>query len=129
MKAVYDRQIQRTIDFMRPPAKLAVARDFQAKGLISEAYLEDLINLQASTDPTAPKSSTTLFQAFRTVSSAEDIDMHDATEKPTSGSATLRHQDSSNDHQPPSLMDISAVATLTIAYTSSAGDDKPATSH
>ncbi|CEP10130.1 hypothetical protein, partial, partial [Parasitella parasitica] len=64
MKAIYDRQIQRTIDFLRPPVKLAVARDFQRKGLISDTYLEDLINLHASTDPTAPKSSSTL-QAFR----------------------------------------------------------------
>lgn len=31
MQPIFDKQINRTLDFLRPPVKLAVARDFQKK--------------------------------------------------------------------------------------------------
>lgn len=55
MQMIFDKQINRTLDFLRPPVKLAVARDFQKKGWITSSYLEDLLHLHANT-PSHPNS-------------------------------------------------------------------------
>lgn len=59
MKIVQDNQMYKTLEFLKHPVKLAVARDFHRKGRISDAVLQDLINLHqqhATSTPTAPQS-------------------------------------------------------------------------
>ena len=51
MRAIVENQIQRAVKFLRPPVKLAVARDFQRKGLITDNQLNDLINLYRPNKP------------------------------------------------------------------------------
>jgi hypothetical protein len=59
MKIIQNNQMYKTLEFLKHPVKLAVARDFHRKGRISDAVLQDLINLHqqhATSTPTSPQS-------------------------------------------------------------------------
>ncbi|GAN11856.1 hypothetical protein MAM1_1128c11472 [Mucor ambiguus] len=43
MQLIHQNQITRTLNFLRSPVKLAVARDYQRKGWISSSYINDLL--------------------------------------------------------------------------------------
>lgn len=74
IRNIYENQIHRTIKFLRPPVKLAVARDFQRKGLITENHLKDLINLYCLNQP-ASASRRDNFKILNPQSDPEDLPM------------------------------------------------------
>ncbi|KAL7324594.1 hypothetical protein PS15p_209767 [Mucor circinelloides] len=45
MREIFDQQIQKTLQVLRPPVKFAVARDFVKQKFISASDHEDLVNL------------------------------------------------------------------------------------
>jgi hypothetical protein len=55
MQTVHQKQTTRTLNVLRSPVKLAVARDYHRKGWISSSYLHDLVHTSAS--PTFPADS------------------------------------------------------------------------
>ena len=74
IRNIYENQIHRTIEFLRPPVKLAVARDFQRKGLITEIHLQDLINLYRLNQP-ASASRRDNFKTLDPQDDPEDLPM------------------------------------------------------
>lgn len=51
MQIIHQTQIARTLNFLRCPVKLAVARDYHRKGWISRSYLLELIHTSTSSEP------------------------------------------------------------------------------
>jgi hypothetical protein len=78
MQSIFENQIHRTLDFLRPPVKLSVARDFHKKGWINATYLEDLTHLHASTQQHTGNSPRN--NSFRT-DEEEDTNMDNSNDK------------------------------------------------
>jgi hypothetical protein len=49
---IRENQVHKTLTYLRNPVKLAVARDFHRKGLISTEFLDDLVKLHPNHEPT-----------------------------------------------------------------------------
>lgn len=116
LRTIVDNQIQRTIEFLRPPVKLAVARDFQRKGLITDTYLNDLINLHRS-NQSSTKPGRDNFKPLDHNHDSEDLPMLSDDETHQQSTISTEDQSHPSDHD-----------MLTTDTNTSAGEINPAMS-
>ena len=123
MKIIQDNQMYKTLAFLKHPVKLAVARDFHRKGRLSDAALQDLLQLHqqnATSTPSAPPSLGAFLQdpPNKEDSSMDEEDEDELMDPAPSGSGASATQDSS--------VVSPGQVSLTIATNSSAGGGEPA---
>lgn len=68
-------RFQQTLDFLRPPVKLAVARDFARKGWITNSKLNEILTSSSPITDTTNTGSSTASATFVTKDSLDDVNM------------------------------------------------------
>lgn len=82
LREIRASRIQQTLDFLRPPVKLAVARDFARKGWITEDKLHEIINTKESNSEMSKTAATN----FITKPLSDDVHMDENETQPFTAS-------------------------------------------